>query len=505
MSSETDQPRQRTVAELLAQHGGNDAASTGRRRRRRDPADPTDDSPDQPGAAPAAGAPASPPWPQSHPPNPERATGQPPTALGGSAHEPGGWDAPRPPAALPQQYAPPSQHGAGQHGAGQHGAGQHGPGQNGAGPRNGAPRQPAPAPWGGATQANPARPGAAQQQAWSDRSEPQRRNPPATGWERPGPARPEQAQRPGAPWDARPWDTGSTAAAPEQTRSGPLPVPPDAAGADRGFREPPPRAFAPGPEPVRSAPPFAASPHAGSAPLPAGANPFGPPPGFGGRPGDPGVTGPIDAQRLQALNGAESTSRVQSPLPPGRPPGADDGGPATAVGLPPAGAEDWHRRRTGQGQPGPDADGGPPTQASAPMDFDDYDDIDSHPAGLAPARPDRDTEGRGSHEFDGAFEDGPRPDGDDAGDPEKADQSWAPVLAQWVIGAIGGAALWVGFRFLWSSLLVVAIAAAVLVTVGLVIVVRTLLRNTDLRTTLAAVAVGILLTVSPAVLVLLGR
>ena len=95
--------------------------------------------------------------------------------------------------------------------------------------------------------------------------------------------------------------------------------------------------------------------------------------------------------------------------------------------------------------------------------------------------------------------------GEDADDPEKSDQSWAPVLAQWVIGAIGGAALWVGFRFLWSSLLVVAIAAAVLVTVGLVIVVRTLLRNTDLRTTLAAVAVGILLTVSPAVLVLLGR
>ena len=79
------------------------------------------------------------------------------------------------------------------------------------------------------------------------------------------------------------------------------------------------------------------------------------------------------------------------------------------------------------------------------------------------------------------------------------------MLAQWVVGAIGGAALWVGFRYLWSSLLVVAIAAAILVTAGLVVVVRTLLRNSDLRTTVAAILVGVLLTVSPAVLVLLGR
>ena len=55
------------------------------------------------------------------------------------------------------------------------------------------------------------------------------------------------------------------------------------------------------------------------------------------------------------------------------------------------------------------------------------------------------------------------------------------------------------------QLLVVAIAAAILVTAGLVVVVRTLLRNSDMRTTIAAVLVGVLLTVSPAILVLLGR
>jgi hypothetical protein len=83
--------------------------------------------------------------------------------------------------------------------------------------------------------------------------------------------------------------------------------------------------------------------------------------------------------------------------------------------------------------------------------------------------------------------------------------AWAAVIAQWIAGAIGGAAVWVGFRFLWRDLPVVALAAAVLVTVGLVVVVRALLRSSDLRTTLFAVLVGLLLTVSPAILVLLGR
>ena len=86
-----------------------------------------------------------------------------------------------------------------------------------------------------------------------------------------------------------------------------------------------------------------------------------------------------------------------------------------------------------------------------------------------------------------------------------AGQAWAAVVAQWIAGAIGGAALWVGFRFLWRDLPVVALAAAVLVTVGLVLVVRALMHNDDRRTTLFAVLVGLLLTVSPAILVLLGR
>jgi hypothetical protein len=142
-------------------------------------------------------------------------------------------------------------------------------------------------------------------------------------------------------------------------------------------------------------------------------------------------------------------------------------------------------------------DGGPPTQAASPLDFDD------HPAGLDP---DADLDGEldgAADDFDDDFDDD-RPARRRAGVASPS-QAWAAVVAQWIVGAVGGAALWVGFRFLWRELPVVALAAAALVTVGLVLVVRALLRNNDLRTTVVAVLVGLLLTVSPAILVLLGR
>jgi hypothetical protein len=82
---------------------------------------------------------------------------------------------------------------------------------------------------------------------------------------------------------------------------------------------------------------------------------------------------------------------------------------------------------------------------------------------------------------------------------------WAGVVAQWLAGAVAGAVLWVLFRYLWRGLPVVALAAALLVTAGLVLLVRQLLHDVDRRTTGFAVLVGLLLTASPAVLVLLGR
>jgi hypothetical protein len=170
----------------------------------------------------------------------------------------------------------------------------------------------------------------------------------------------------------------------------------------------------------------------------------------------------------------------------------DDGGPSTAVGLATPGAEERHRDRTTRRGA---RDGGPPTEASAPFDLDDEDDVeeldelagdadgDDAPAGLSEAPR------RGAH----------------SSAPSSTGHAWAAVVAQWIAGAVGGAALWVGFRFLWRDLQVVALAAAVLVTVGLVLVVRAVMHNDDRRTTLFAVLVGLLLTVSPAILVLLGR
>lgn len=167
-----------------------------------------------------------------------------------------------------------------------------------------------------------------------------------------------------------------------------------------------------------------------------------------------------------------------------------DAGPSTMVGAAPVGAEEWHEERTRRVRRG-DA-GGPPTQASAPVDFDD------RPAGF-------DDDGDYDAEYTQHIEHQQPAQGHGMPESGASGQAWAVVVGQWIVGAIGGAALWVGFRFLWRSLPVVALAAAVLVTVGLVVVVRALLRNDDLRTTLFAVLVGLLLTVSPAILVLLGR
>jgi hypothetical protein len=176
---------------------------------------------------------------------------------------------------------------------------------------------------------------------------------------------------------------------------------------------------------------------------------------------------------------------------------------ATVVGAPPVGAEPWQRARSGA-RPDLD-DGGPATEASS-FDFDDdEDELDfdapprrrpngavasfDRPAGLG-------TAGADAEDVD----DEPHRDPAAA-----AGQAWMAVLVQWIVGALGGAALWVGFRFLWRSLPVVGLAAAVLVTVGLVVLVRALLHNDDKRTTVFAVLVGLLLTVSPAILVLLDR
>lgn len=254
---------------------------------------------------------------------------------------------------------------------------------------------------------------------------------------------------------------------------------------------------------------------------------------------------------------ADPDLRSWSPLPPARPPRLDppteqiplvgDAGPSREVGH--TGPMDRLRRATpkwrdalevvergGREQPEaptgngrrPDAtaapavdrpgldDGGPPTEAGA-LDLDDLDewsDDDGYDTDGA------ETDHAGSEDvparrrvgvdelpagIDEADLQPRRRLGRAAAEAGSTGPAWALVLAQWIVGALGGAALWVGFRFLWRSLPVVAFTAAALVTIGLIVLVRSLLRSKDWRTTGVAVLVGLLLTVSPVLLVLLDR
>jgi hypothetical protein len=81
-------------------------------------------------------------------------------------------------------------------------------------------------------------------------------------------------------------------------------------------------------------------------------------------------------------------------------------------------------------------------------------------------------------------------------------KAWAILIAQGIGGAVGGALLWVGFRYLWLKLPVAALAAAVVATAGLVLMVRAIRGSDDPQTTMLAVLVGLIVTISPAVLLL---
>jgi hypothetical protein len=282
--------------------------------------------------------------------------------------------------------------------------------------------------------------------------------------------------------------------APETTTA----LPPAPAAGDRGrVREPGHRTHAPQPQP---------QPHSQPQPQPGAAPRWSPTPGPV-PPARPVRENPTDV--IPRVRGRQPVEDLTSPLPGGRVPPPGDDGPSTMVGMAPVGAEDWHAARTSTHRGGTAIDGGPPLPAAPRVAGDG-------PAGLGGATDLRERDG-----FDDFDEyDGPRDgrdDRDDDGMPPPRDRrlgrsardaapaAWSAVLVQWLAGALGGAVLWVLFRFLWRALPVVAVAAAIVVVVGLVLVVRNLLHNDDKRTTVFAVLVGLLLTASPAVLVLLGR
>ncbi len=78
------------------------------------------------------------------------------------------------------------------------------------------------------------------------------------------------------------------------------------------------------------------------------------------------------------------------------------------------------------------------------------------------------------------------------------------LLVELLAAAAVGAALWLGFRWLWAHWPGVAVVLSVLLTVGVVVVARSARRAEDLWGTVLAVVVALAVTVSPALLTLAG-
>ncbi|RZS44587.1 hypothetical protein EV193_101463 [Herbihabitans rhizosphaerae] len=94
-------------------------------------------------------------------------------------------------------------------------------------------------------------------------------------------------------------------------------------------------------------------------------------------------------------------------------------------------------------------------------------------------------------------------DADEQRETSSPGREWAGVAMQVGVGLVVGAAVWLGFSWLWGALPAAALVVALVVTVGLVWVVRKIRRADDLQTTVLAVLVGLVVTVSPAALLLL--
>ncbi|MDT7728169.1 MAG: hypothetical protein QOI21_4745 [Actinomycetota bacterium] len=88
---------------------------------------------------------------------------------------------------------------------------------------------------------------------------------------------------------------------------------------------------------------------------------------------------------------------------------------------------------------------------------------------------------------------------------ESPAKQWLMLGAQLALGVVGGAAVWLGFNWLWVEIPVAALTAALLMVAALVWIVRKIRRAEDLQTTVLAVLVGLVVTVSPAALLLVSR
>ncbi len=226
--------------------------------------------------------------------------------------------------------------------------------------------------------------------------------------------------------------------------------------------------------------------------------------------------------------------------------------PVESPAAPPAGLAGWRKRRqkvqsedTEIGgippvpppvapvepdpEPEPDPfDGGPPTMGHpAPMPFvpphslddrDRQDNLDEYEREFAdPAYPDggpdfgRDDYGYRADEYEDDYDDDQAEevaeDHEPAAPAEKVSpgKQWLALAGQLALGVVGGAGVWLGFNWLWVNLPAAALVAALLVIVALVWIVRKIRKAEDLQTLVLAVLVGLVVTVSPAALLLVAR
>ncbi|WP_236789800.1 hypothetical protein [Amycolatopsis sp. GM8] len=499
MSRESGQDRsQKTVAELLALHGGN---TEGRRRHRRAADDEDEQQPNGNEPPRRGGGHATETGPQAiidrvrgdnpPPPNGRRNGGR--RALPEDDAPPAPPLPPRPPqdsAAMPRPNGAPPQ------------------------PPSGAfPRPVPPPPSGTFPKPNVAPPesGTFPRPPQESGTYPRPQAPESGGFPRPAaPPPPESGAFPLPSRRRPPNDSGPLRRPPQESAPMPLPEPqderrPPVRPAEETRQVPPLRRPQPGALSARldgldaPAPEDVADPGPPPGGMPSGA--FQAPPRRPLRRGRPPAEPEPHTEQFQAVNGKQPPEAVVPP------------------DAPPAGLSRWRRQR-------PQPSAAEETEIGArPV----------HPSGFNRAVPDEQMEATGFHdpfadddaevdEFGDFGEAEPERLGtgydyeDEAGqpveyeedeEPEAAEASpakqWLSMAAQLALGVIGGAAVWLGFNWLWGKIPAAALIVALVVIVGLVFIVRKIRRADDIQTMVLAVLVGLVVTVSPAALLLLSR
>jgi hypothetical protein len=276
-------------------------------------------------------------------------------------------------------------------------------------------------------------------------------------------------------------------AAPAQQSSGRSPLPPRR-------RRPPRTAPAPPPEPHTEQLPAVAESDQEKTALSEPVRADEPPAGLVGWSGRRGSADAADDNSVEETQVHAATS-LAGDLDPD-----DDEGPATGYYVPDFDDDDEDdlevATRVGALDDDPLGEGGYGTAYAAPdgddpygdpYAEDDYDDGDEDDR----ARDDKETRRKDDEEE-------PVEDGSPA-------KQWLVLAGQLALGVAGGAGVWLGFNWLWGKLPAAALVAALLVTVGLVWVVRKVRRAEDTQTTVLALLVGLVVTVSPAALLLVSR